>query len=114
MALSIRHRKSGVRFVIWELPKKIYKDFVRAHERVIGHSLAVARATEKYSAGCCHPGYDTTLIQVYLKKPYTIGTLVHELFHAVTVNERLGQLTNEEQATIIGEVTDLVLDTQKS
>lgn len=105
--------RAGVRFVVWELGKKKFEQIRQAMgmlDVVADPSRAkdVRLDNTKYKVLGFYRGGMDPIAEIFLKKPYTLDTLTHEVYHAVEGSDILAAADEEVRANIIGGITSLV------
>ena len=92
----------GLRFHIWELSHKQFDRILEGVAAIVGDWKTVKKHDNH--AGFVRMGTEP-VFEIFLKKPYTLSTLTHEVYHAVK-NASILKDDEEKQASTIGDLVE--------
>ena len=101
---QIYNTRFGLRFNVWELTQKQFDKILEGVAALVGDWRTVQKH-EKH-LGFVRMGTEPTF-EVFLRKPYTLSTLAHEIYHAVKGSEILKE-DEEKQASTLGDLVQAI------
>lgn len=99
--------KHGMKFVIWELKSKQFEQYMTGALALMPDKAL--KVNRKHVKGLCRMGFDPQF-EIFLRVPYSLSTLTHEVYHAVVSSLTLKALGEEAQADTIGDLTQAIWD----